>query len=177
MDGSAGARGRHGCSESPPIPGKFWPDLSGVVALVGCREAQILGAACPRGVCFWLSGLRRSKGTVKVNPGSGGGGRRKLSSVHGWLDDFGLEFLVSKSNKDSLRALMRGVLVAGSPRPPPAALPHTSPPICLGVSWEPSCARGHTAACGVWVWGILWTVSVFLFCFPSLALVQSSEWL
>lgn len=40
--------------------------------------------------------------------GLGGRERRKLNSVHGRLDGFGREFVVSHSNKDGLRVRMGG---------------------------------------------------------------------
>lgn len=48
-------------------------------------------------------------------------GRQKLNSVHGGLDDFGLEFLVSNSNKDCLLVLRRGALWGRQPRGLPSS--------------------------------------------------------
>lgn len=133
-----------GSSESSPIPGRFWPDLPGRGGPGGLPGGSGPWRRVPTWARFWLSSLHCSEGTVKVNPGSGGGGRRKLSSVHGRLDDFGLEFLVSKSNKDSLRVLRRGGPPGGSPEASPSGSAPASPPSSVSVFLGSPAAPGAT---------------------------------
>lgn len=117
--------------------------------------------------------------------GLGGGERRKLNSVHGRLDDFGLEFVVSDSNKDSLRVHMRrdpwGREPSGLPQ---QCCPDPFPPSSvLAAVWaqlwfqsprgflRAQPRRGATLWLVVFGFGVVfWTVSVFLFCFLSLVL-------
>ena len=113
------------------------------------------------------------------------GGRPQLNSVHRRLDRTGLEFLVSSSTKAAFQFQGVGLVGAESPT---GLLKQLCPDPCLpsdsghslgpAVVPEPSRFPGSPAmpgtaivACGCLDSGLFfWTVSVFLFCFPSLAL-------
>lgn len=100
-----------------------------------------------------------------MNPGSGGGGRQKLNSVLGGLDDFGLEHLVSNSNKDNLRVLRRRALWSRQPR----GLPKQLCPEPLFTS-SVSGFLGSPAAPGAMLWLVVFGFGVYFgqflsFCF------------
>lgn len=106
--------------------------------------------------------------------------RAKLNSVHSQLGYSGLEFHVPDSNKGGLRGLRVGLLGAGGPRAAPGSSVLSPSLICLWAQRLFQSPLGFLGAqkrqgqpCGLWVFGFgvtLGSVSIFLFCFPSLAL-------
>ena len=81
----------------------------------------------PRDPFLALPSSHHSKGIMKMDPTVGWEvvvGRPTLTSGHGQLDRFGLDFLVSDSSRGGLPALMRWAPWGKEPLgPPPAAVP------------------------------------------------------
>lgn len=144
----------------------------------------IPSAVGPQGPHFQLTPFRGDREN-ESHGGLGGGGRPQLNSVHRQLDRTGLEFLVSSSTKAAFQ--FQGVGLAGAESPsgllkqlcPVPRLPFDSghslgpavvpePPRFLG---SPAMPGTTIVACGSLDSGLFfWTVSAFLFSFPSLAL-------
>lgn len=109
--------------------------------------------------------------------------RAKLNSVHSQLGYSGLEFHVPDSNKGGLRGLRVGLLGAGPSGRPRQLCPEPLPHLPLATVWAQrlfqsplgflGAQKRQGQPCGLWVFGFgvtLGSVSIFLFCFPSLAL-------